>query len=470
MTESACPEYFKNFMTVYSDESCRYSCALNYTDISESSNVNKSFIMQLMKHNKGEVYLLVYRSGRVGCESSSGKESYNSQSKALKSFKEKFQEKTGLSWENRRDDCLLGKYVYIEMSGDSTNKDDSDSDSDDDINDNQISLDQSVEKLTSMIFDPKMFEDAMISMKLDRKRAPLGTIGIAQIKKAYRVINDLSELVAEGVDELDRYYQLTSLFYSLIPTSFGMSKPPVIDSIDAISEKMELLKTLEDLSVLGKNKNIVNDKVYRQYLSLNRGIKPLTDSSMQKIILDYVKNTCGKTHSYTLKVNNIFELVHEREDARFNNVGNVQLLWHGSRMVNYVGILTNGLRIQPSCAVSTGAMFGNGCYFADAVTKSANYCYLGSSGGLILLCEVALGNIKQLEYSDSRLKAPPVGYNSVQGLGEYRPKSSVTENNVTIPNGVLEKQDSYKSLLYNEFIVYNVNQIRLKYLLHVSKA
>ena len=50
------------------------------------------------------------------------------------------------------------------------------------------------------------------------------------------------------------------------------------------------------------------------------------------------------------------------------------LLWHGSRLTNYVGILSQGLRIAPPEAPVTGYMFGKGIYFADMVSKSANYC------------------------------------------------------------------------------------------------
>ena len=43
----------------------------------------------------------------------------------------------------------------------------------------------------------------------------------------------------------------------------------------------------------------------------------------------------------------------------------------------------------------TGYMFGKGVYFADMVTKSANYCRTSKQDplGLMLLCEVALGNM-----------------------------------------------------------------------------
>ena len=47
------------------------------------------------------------------------------------------------------------------------------------------------------------------------------------------------------------------------------------------------------------------------------------------------------------------------------------------------------------CCLQTGYMFGKGIYFADMVSKSANYCHTSQADpiGLILLGEVALGNM-----------------------------------------------------------------------------
>jgi len=44
----------------------------------------------------------------------------------------------------------------------------------------------------------------------------------------------------------------------------------------------------------------------------------------------------------------------------YTALGNQQLLWHGSRLTNWVGIISQGLRIAPPEAPSTGYMFGKG--------------------------------------------------------------------------------------------------------------
>ena len=45
-------------------------------------------------------------------------------------------------------------------------------------------------------------------------------------------------------------------------------------------------------------------------------------------------------------------------------------------------------------------MFGKGIYFADMVSKSANYCMTSKNNpvGLLFLCDVALGKRYHLHY------------------------------------------------------------------------
>ena len=65
------------------------------------------------------------------------------------------------------------------------------------------------------------------------------------------------------------------------------------------------------------------------------------------------------------------------------------LLWHGSRLSNFVGILSQGLRIAPPEAPVSGYLFGKGIYLADMAEKSIHYCRsYGSDTALILLIQV----------------------------------------------------------------------------------
>lgn len=118
------------------------------------------------------------------------------------------------------------------------------------------------------------------------------------------------------------------------------------------------------------------------------------------LISKYVENTySGNTDFKKFKRFNLFKIMRKGEGERyekFQHLENRHLLFHGSSMANFVGILSQGLRIAPPEAPASGYMFGKGVYFADTFSKSAAYSHGGSSANLILLCEVALGkSLKQ---------------------------------------------------------------------------
>ena len=128
---------------------------------------------------------------------------------------------------------------------------------------------------------------------------------------------------------------------------------------------------------------------------------------MSAVLATYLTQTHASTHStYTLELEQAFEVEREGEKGTFDpTIGNRQLLWHGSRLTNWCGILSTGLRIAPPEAPVTGYMFGKGVYFANMSSKSANYCFASSAAprGVMLLCDVALG--KQYERLASEYEA-----------------------------------------------------------------
>jgi poly [ADP-ribose] polymerase len=148
---------------------------------------------------------------------------------------------------------------------------------------------------------------------------------------------------------------------------------------------------------------------------------------------------------------------------------NKLLLWHGSRITNFVGILSQGLRIAPPEAPVSGYRFGKGCYFADMSSKSLGYCYPSGNTALILLCEVAVGNPNVVKNSDSSfcLANLPKGKHSTKYLGSTFPpeESYITHENVKIPIG---KPSNVNGWDFNEYIVYDTNQVKLKYLLKLK--
>lgn len=224
--------------------------------------------------------------------------------------------------------------------------------------------------------------------------------------------------------------------------------------------------------------DLAKDPLDVNYEKLKTDLEVLAKDSKEFSLIDeYVKNTHAETHKqYELNVLEVFKVNRHGEGDRFQpfkELPNRRLLWHGSRTTNYAGILSQGLRIAPPEAPVTGYMFGKGVYFADMVSKSANYCRTTPSDniGLLMLCEVALGNMHELLDADNIVKLPK-GKHSVKGCGRTGPDPASDvklKDGTVVPCGKGTKTTvSNSSLLYNEYIVYDVAQINIKYLLKVE--
>ena len=185
------------------------------------------------------------------------------------------------------------------------------------------------------------------------------------------------------------------------PPNHWQAKVEVIEGLLNISKAHALSHAPEAAHVHPTDAN---------YEKLGCKLRPASADEVA-LVKAYAANTAGPTHTaYELEVTNVFAAERGDEAARGSKgleVGNRQLLWHGSRMTNWVGILSQGLRIAPPEAPVTGYMFGKGVYFADCSTKSANYCFAKREApeALLILCDVALG--EPCERLDSRALAAP---------------------------------------------------------------
>lgn len=302
-------------------------------------------------------------------------------------------------------------------------------------------------------------------------------------------------------------------FNSFIPRTCerGEEHQLIIDTTQKIAEQAQLLSDLSDILLTRQLSALsaggAGDPVLRKYLSLDCTFEPL-DMDLDKVpanvtdpdeiaelsykidevknILRYSKNGQGHTHR-KFKIQNIWRIARKEEATRFKpfeSDSNRQLLWHGSRFTNFVRILKDGLLIAPPGAVQSGQMFNFGIYFANCQSKAGNYCQLGFSSsssrsssssdstGLMLLSEVALGKQTVRTQSDSSLKLK-TDEKSCYARGNHSPDPSGVlvdpRYGYKIPCGKLEKDPALStSLIYDELIVYDIAQVKLRYLLEVS--
>ncbi|XP_012711257.2 poly [ADP-ribose] polymerase 2 [Fundulus heteroclitus] len=467
---------------VYSEQDDVYDVMLNQTNL--QFNNNKYYLIQLLEDDSAKVYSVWMRWGRVGKVGQSKLTPCGGDlNKAKNIFTQKFMDKTDNDWDSREFfEKEPGKYDMVLMDYSANEKVENMTTVDCPPNKQPSKLDPAVRSLLELICDIKAMEECVLEMKFDIKKAPLGKLTTEQIRAGYAALKKIESCLKRKGSRQD-LLEACNQFYTRIPHDFGLKTPPMINTEEDLKKEIALLEALSDIQIAVKmaQSNAGSDEhpLDRQYRSMQCQLQHLEPSSNDfKVIEKYLTSTHAPTHNdYTMKVLDIFSVDRGEESKRFlSNLHNRTLLWHGSRLSNWVGILSKGLRVAPPEAPVTGYMFGKGIYFADMSSKSANYCFANQSNhvGLLLLSEVALGDCNELLDANCEAHNLPAGKHSTKGLGQTGPdpKNAVTLNGVTVPMGPgvktgVRNPNGY-TLLYNEFIVYNPAQTRMRYLLRVQ--
>ncbi|KAM4881465.1 poly [ADP-ribose] polymerase 2 isoform 2-T2 [Thomomys bottae] len=469
---------------VYCEGNDVYDVMLNQTNL--QFNNNKYYLIQLLEDDAQRNFSVWMRWGRVG---KVGQHSLvpcsGDLTKAKEIFQKKFLDKTKNNWEDREKfEKVPGKYDMLQMDY-ATNTQEEDETKQESLHDAlkpASKLDLRVQELIKLICNIQTMEEMMIEMKYDTKKAPLGKLTVAQIKAGYQSLKKIEDCIRAG-QHGRALLEACNEFYTRIPHDFGLRIPPLIHTEKELSDKVQLLEALGDIEIAIKlvktELKSPEHPLDQHYRNLHCALHPLDHESDEfKVISQYLQSTHAPTHKdYTMTLLDVFEVEKEGEKEAFReDLPNRMLLWHGSRLSNWVGILSHGLRIAPPEAPITGYMFGKGIYFADMSSKSANYCFASrlNNTGLLLLSEVALGQCNELLNADPKAEGLLQGKHSTKGLGKMAPSPAhfVTMNGSTVPlgpagnTGILNPEGY--TLNYNEFIVYNPNQVRMRYLLKVQ--
>ncbi|XP_028396308.1 poly [ADP-ribose] polymerase 1-like isoform X2 [Dendronephthya gigantea] len=456
-----------------------YNAVLGMVDITRGTN--SYYKLQVLKKDKSERYYLFRSWGRVGTTIGGNKleDCGSCSDSAICRFTDMYYEKTGNHWLNRKNFVKQASRFYP-LDIDYGQDDDNLQAQTTIAAGSKSTLPLAVQKLVRMIFDIESMKNALLEFEIDLKKMPLGKLSRKQIESAYSILTEAQKLIEDSGSK-GSILDASNRFYTLIPHDFGLKKPPLLDNLELIKSKVEMLDNLLDIEVaysLIKETSDSEDPLDSYYKKLKTHIKPIAKEEEEFVMIEkYVKNTHASTHRhYDLEVEEIFRIERDGEKKRykpFKKLPNRKLLWHGSRATNFAGILSQGLRIAPPEAPVTGYMFGKGIYFADMVSKSANYCNTSYSNptGLMLLCEVALGNMHELTAANY-IKKLPAGKHSVKGCGRTAPDPSddhTMDDGTIVPYGNgIDTNVVKSSLLYNEYIVYDVAQVNMKYLLRLK--
>ncbi|GJN05295.1 hypothetical protein PR202_ga22913 [Eleusine coracana subsp. coracana] len=526
------PDHIKMIYHVLQVGDDIYDATLNQTNI--GNNNNKFYIIQVLESDSGGSFMVYNRWGRVGARGQDKLHGpFTIRDQAIYEFEGKFQDKTNNLWSDRKKfECYAKKYTWLEMDYGETednetvsftkhlvcdlvpalvlilysyfyqNKAKNKGSITDQIK--ETKLETRIAQFVSLICNISMMKQQMVEIGYNADKLPLGKLSKSTILKGYDVLKRISNVISRA--DRRQLEQLTGEFYTVIPHDFGFRKMRefIIDTPQKLKAKLEMVEALGEIEIATKLLEVdsgdQDDPLYARYKQLRCNFVPLeVDSeeySMVSVLISNLhksvdiqcyknlfdeypwQNTlwlcCGHCAKYLRCQDKVKQRDFRRIFKQFANAGNRMLLWHGSRLSNWAGILSQGLRIAPPEAPVTGYMFGKGVYFADMFSKSANYCYASgaSRSGVLLLCEVALGDMNELLNADYNANNLPKGKLSTKGVGQTAPdlvESKITEDGVVVPYGKPKEEPSKRgSLLYNEYIVYNVDQIRMRYVLHVN--
>lgn len=456
-----------------------YNTTLNMSDL--STGVNSYYILQIIQDDKGSDCYVFRKWGRVGNDKIGGSKLEEfSKEDAVCEFKRLFLEKTGNPWEaweqKQNFQKKPGKFFPLDIdygiNKQVSEKIGTDADS---------QLAPALVELMKMLFNVETYRAAMMEFDINMSEMPLGKLSKNNIQKGFEALTEIQNLLNNGAYDPSVKESLiidaSNRFFTVIPSIH----PHVIRDEDDFKSKVKMLEALQDIEIASRLVGFdvdSDDSLDEKYKKLRCDIAPLPhDSEDYQLIEKYLHTTHAPTHTdWSLELEEVFSLEREGEFDKFSSyqrkLKNRMLLWHGSRLTNFVGILSQGLRIAPPEVPATGYMFGKGIYFADLVSKSAQYCFTDKKNpvGLMLLSEVGLGEVYELKKA-KYMDKPPDGKHSTKGLGKTVPQESdfvKWRDDVTVPCGKPVPSNVRASeLMYNEYIVYNTAQVKMQFLLKV---
>ncbi|BBA65562.1 poly (ADP-ribose) polymerase [Xanthomonas phage XacN1] len=269
------------------------------------------------------------------------------------------------------------------------------------------------------------------SSSIDRAKVLLSELG------NYVNANDLGTSYVNALQD----------YLTLVPQKIGHKRgwdKTFFTEFTTFQNQHDLLEQLDNS--VKNSKPVVRDESAEEKIERLFGysLETVDDAAQFKRINDFYTKGINRVHvASNRKLHKIYKMVNAEKQSVFEEtakrLGNVQMLWHGTRAHNVLSILKGGLIIPPTSGggyTIAGRMFGDGVYFSDQSTKSLNYSagYWGSGGyekGNIFMLNANVAMGKSYTPPGPMSRPPPAGYDSIYAIGG---KSGVQNNEMIVPS------------------------------------
>lgn len=270
------------------------------------------------------------------------------------------------------------------------------------------------------------------------------------ISAAQKIINNIGlQQSMEAVNDL------LKKLYVIIPRKMKNVSDYLIADMKQIGDVIEREQELLDI-MASQVDDLDNSNDKKTILEANGLSVKLVESDKE---IDQIKSHMGEQKSHFIKA---FRIKNKKTDENFlkwckdNNISktDVHFYYHGSKNENYWGILKDGQKLNPNASVC-GKMFGYGLYYANKAKKSMNYTSISArwrSGienrGYLAVFKVAYKNPLHVSMFE-------------MWMTNIRTSKDINGHDAVFAHGGL-------SLINDEIVIYNENQVTLCYLIEIK--
>ncbi|XP_065105072.1 protein mono-ADP-ribosyltransferase PARP4-like isoform X2 [Paramisgurnus dabryanus] len=273
--------------------------------------------------------------------------------------------------------------------------------------------------------------------------APVSSISLNDVSRVEGLL-----LQAQKTQDEEKVKTLLEEVNTVLPLQ--IADPPSKHKL--VSQKLDLCQLIRDiLNVSEATMRSPLPSSLGKYRALRCSIDVVPSENPEFTVISQMLQEKPIQIQKILRVSRGVELQMFKEE-----LGNIKPLLHSTGTNSFVGILSRGL-LLPRVGVEQHGIertdignLGGGIYFSDSLTTSVKYSKPSVADGsrLLLVCDVALGQCKNLLKRDTTLTCAPEGYHSVHGVRRT-------------PKTTSEFQD-------DEYVVYNTDQIKLKYVVQYT--
>jgi poly [ADP-ribose] polymerase len=283
-------------------------------------------------------------------------------------------------------------------------------------------------------------------------------LGIIQ-PQSLETASDLLDELAEASPNNKGYKDKLEEYLTLVPQKLPSKRGWELDFFNenSIASQKQFLHQLEqsyewyenERKALDSSAEVDFSDLFRYNLA---SFKPADKSEFKRIEELFAKTRNPKHPTFRMRLHQVYRLRDRQGEeafaARKKALGNTQKLWHGTQVVNILSILRRGLYVPPvrgGSIQTTGRMFGDGVYFSSQSTKSLNYSSgfwqgsRNSSDVFMFLADVVCGR-------------------------EYHPSAARDHTKAYDRHNCIHVKPHTAGVLNDEVIVWETEQIRLKYL------